>query len=435
MNKTVVLAVLTGLLSSGIRLSSPSVVMGGREASDRNDHSNAEQVAKLSDDCTMKDPLQDFTRIFISSHLRSQAGSGTAHDPYDGSTAEKFDAILRRRSEANQQNLVVCIGPGTFQTEGTYDFIINVPHKTARGFTLNKNWKVHGAGIGKTTLKLVSFFSNPPNLAKGTGAAVVLSTHGDSASGIEISDLSVDDNYSELKPLATQQGIAALNLEAIHLRADQGGHWIHRVSVTGSAGEVTEDFPVWISSVSNKSPFQNSGNIIEQITMSEWGGGKCTAITIANAVGEVRYNVVNGYQIAYGGWSLGKVSFHDNVATNTVYGFNIDSLENDGVRIHDNHIIHPQQYGMVIGGGGHYANFEVVDNTIEINAKSAIGILLNGNVTNALIERNTFIADPPVTQNLKAIVTKNRGNQGNIERSNQVLSGSDPAVRRPAPPH
>jgi hypothetical protein len=207
------------------------------------------------------------------------------------------------------------------------------------------------------------------------------------------------------------------------------------VSVTGSAGEVSEAFPVWIVSVSNKSPSQNSGNIIEQIIMSEWGGGKCAAITIANALGEVRYNVVNGYQIAYGGWSLGKVSFHDNVSTNTVYGFNIDSLENDGVRIQNNHVIHPQQYGMVIGGGGHYTNFEVVDNTIEINAKSAIGILLNGNVTNALIERNTFIADPPVTQNLKAIVTKNRGNQGNIERSNQVLSGSDPAVRRPAPPH
>src|SRR5260370_3694714 len=214
---------------------------------------------------------------------------------------------------------------------------MNVPHKTARGFTLNRGWKVHGAGADKTILKLAGFFADP---AKHTGVGMVLSTHDDGASGIEISDLGVDDNYPELKPAATQQGIKELNLEAIHLRADQGGHWIHRVNVVHSSGESNEVFPVWIASVNNKSSSANAGNIIEYVTMSGWGRGQCTAIAIANALGEVRNNAVDGYQIAYGGWTMAKDWFNDNVSTNSQYGFNIDSLQNDGVGLAKNRPMH-----------------------------------------------------------------------------------------------
>src|SRR5258708_7422514 len=82
----------------------------------------AQGAAERSTDCTAKSTPQGFSRIFISAdgaanRRGSQKGLGsTASDPYDGSTAEKFDTILRSRSEANQQNLIVCIGPGTFQT-------------------------------------------------------------------------------------------------------------------------------------------------------------------------------------------------------------------------------------------------------------------------------------------------------------------------------
>jgi hypothetical protein len=425
MNKSVaVLAVWIGLLSSAVNLPAQSSA----------DDYPSNQAAKLSSDCTVKELPQGFSRIFIAfkpiaskpaARLRNQGGSGTVNDPYDGSTAEKFDSILRGRSEARQQNLIVCIGAGTFQTEGTYDFIVNVAHKTARGFTLNKNWKIHGAGAGRTILKLISFFPNPPNLDKGTGVGVVFSTYDDSSSGIEISDLSIDDNYPELKPVATQQRISTLNLGAIQLRSDEGGHWIHRVNVVHAAGEINEAFPVWIYSVNSKAPSLNTGNIIEYVTMTGWSGGQCTAVAIANALGEVRNNAVDGYQIAYGGWTLGKVSFHDNLATNTDYGFNIDSLQNDGVIIQNNRIIHPRSWGIVVGGGGRYANFQIVGNTIALNSRSAVAIRLQGNVTNALIEKNKFIADPPVTaRDLKTIVTKRSGNQENIQRSNDVVNGN-----------
>ncbi len=416
LNRSIVVLAIIGMFGGCLLAQNPQGNASGEQ-----------KVLQLSSDCTVKSLPQGFSRIFIAfkpvgtAGATSKGGSGTVKDPFDGSTAEKFDTILRARSEASQQNLIVCIGPGTYETEGTYDFVVNLPHKTARGFTLNKNWKIHGAGIDRTILKLINFLPNPPGGKQGTGVNVVFSTHDDGASGIEISDLSIDDNYSELKTKAQQQGIGALNLNAINLRSDQGGHWIHRVSVSHSSGEINETFPVWIYSVNTKSPYINTGNIIENVTISGWGGGKCTAIAVAAATAEVRNNSVADYQIGYGGWSMGKMSFHDNIATNTAYGFNIDSLENEHVIITHNQIIHPREYGIVVGGGGHYANFEISDNTFQINSRSVTPILLQGNVTNAHIERNTFIAGSPAN-NIKTIVTKGRGNQANTDSGNKVVT-------------
>src|SRR5205085_6321460 len=69
---------------------------------------------KPARECASPGPAQGFTRIFIALRSDGRAGTGTASDPYDGSNEDKFDAILRARSEANQHNLIVCIGPGGF---------------------------------------------------------------------------------------------------------------------------------------------------------------------------------------------------------------------------------------------------------------------------------------------------------------------------------
>src|SRR5262249_6639500 len=153
----------------------------------------------------------------------------------------------------------------------------------------------------------------------------------------------------------------------------------------------------------NSTPADNRGNVIENVTMSHYGGGKCTAIAMANAVGEVRNNQVDGYQIGYGGWTMGPVWFHDNVATHTEYGFNIDSLNNDGVRIESNQIITPKKYGFVIGGGGVYRNFHIARNTVQIKDGGVIGLLFQGNVTESVIEENTFSAERSAGGNSIAI--------------------------------
>ncbi|MGH9512030.1 MAG: right-handed parallel beta-helix repeat-containing protein [Terriglobales bacterium] len=371
--------------------------------------------AQLIADCARDSPKT----IFIAIRKDGANGSGVKADPFDGSTKTKFDTILRDRAEARESGLIVCIGRGTFDTEGSYDYIIGVGHQGAMdhkyplaGFTVGKNWKIHGSGssgAGRTTLRLSDIYPYP---RKGIPlGATVVSTISDSASGVEISDLEIDDNYRAIPGNA--------NLAAISLRSDEGGNWIHRVNVINAEGRFSEAFPVLTMSVNfHEAPSKN--NVIEYVTMSHWGGGQCTAIAMANATGEVRHNQVNGYQIAFGGWALGPTSFRDNTAIDTEYGFNFDSDNNTGVIVQNNSIIHPQSYGIVIGGSARYSNFKILANTIEVNKNSVDAILLQGHVTHALISDNHFIADSRSIPFSKAIAFKGDGNNNNAYNSNHI---------------
>ena len=390
-------------------------------------------------------------RVYIA-FRNGQDGSGKSMaDARDGSTVTAFDTILRCYSEGcadpknpgkpvpKTENLIVCLGPGTFSTLGNYDFLINVPHTSAAGFTIGKGWKIHGAGKDKTTVKLSTYLpitgpQNPQGMPENTGVNLVFGTNSDGASGIEISDLTIDGNYPELKSRSRIQGLRYLGLDAIHLRSDLGGHWIHDVNIVnlstelGAINEHWEAFPVWIVSMDRSKPAQNRGNMIENVTMKQPFGDVCTAITVANATAEVRNNLVDGYQIGYGGWDLGETVFHDNTAINTEYGFNIDSLVNHGVRIEGNKIIHPRNYGFVVGGGGTFANFKFLNNTVQIDKSGVIGFVFRGNVTGATIVGNKIVADGSSGAHATAIRNLSSGgesgpNNGNMYQSNQIANG------------
>src|SRR5579864_7689983 len=159
----------------------------------------------ISQDCAVAAVPANFTRIYIGKPASGGSQSGTsAKDPLDGTTAQKFDTILRTIAEGNYptwgaqqnippQNLIVCIASGTFQTEGQYDtvFEFGPPPGSHRGFTVEKNWKIHGSGISRTTLQLASFV--PDNFVDNNGAPfaggrnVVLETRSETASGVEVS--------------------------------------------------------------------------------------------------------------------------------------------------------------------------------------------------------------------------------------------------------
>jgi hypothetical protein len=410
-------------------------------------------AAASSQDCTSEAAAlpKGVSRVFIA--LRSgKNGSGSSMaDARDGSTAAAFDTILRCYSEgcadpkspeksvAKTESLIVCLGPGIFSTLGSYDFIVNVAHTTPQGFTIGKGWKIHGAGKDETTVKLSAYLpindpKNLQNLPVNTGINLVFGTNSDGASGIEISDLTIDGNYPELKSRSRQQGVKALILDAIHLRSDLGGNWIHDVNVVNAAAEIGainvrwEAFPVWIASFDRSKLGQNRGNIIENVTMTRPFGGVCTAIAVANALAEVRNNLVDGYQIGYGGWDLGETVFHDNTAINTEYGFNIDSLVNNGVRIENNKIIHPRKYGFVVGGEGTFANFKFLNNTVQMEKSGNTGFLFRGNVTGATIAGNKLMADNSSGARATAIrnysVSRQSGpNRDNAYQSNQIAGG------------
>ena len=249
---------------------------------------------------------------------------------------------------------------------------------------------------------------------------LILGTYDLGSYGIEVSDLTLDDNYPALKSRYKTK----LQLQAIFIQSNRGQHWIHHIHVMNPAGELAEDFPIEIGSPA-PSPTESTGTIVEYVTLDHWGGGECTAIAIANSVSEVRYNTVIGYWGGYGGWQMSDVNFHDNSAIVTVYGFNVDSLHNKGVVITHNQIVHPQRYGIVIGGIGQFINFSISDNTITLAGTAPVspvfGFILQSNVSGARLTGNKIITDqsrrrPIFSQSTrKAITTTN-----NVFQSNQI---------------
>jgi hypothetical protein len=133
---------------------------------------------------------------------------------------------------------------------------------------------------------------------------------------------------------------------------------------------------------------------------------------------------VDGYQIGYGGWAMGPVVFRDNTAINTEYGFNIDSLANNGVRIEATKIIHPRKFGLVIGGGGTYADFQIVNNTIQLDKSDAIGLVFQGNVTRAVFSGNKVVADNSAGTRATAITNLTHDNSAGANHDNAYESNT-----------
>ena len=99
---------------------------------------------------------------------------------------------------------------------------------------------------------------------------------------------------------------------------------------------------------------------------------------------------------------------------------------NHGVRIENNKIIHPRKYGFVVGGGGTYANFKFLNNTLQIDQSGVIGFVFRGNVTGAVIAGNKILADNSSGAHATAIRNLSSGggaNSGNIYQSNQIANG------------
>jgi hypothetical protein len=274
--------------------------------------------------------------------------------------------------------------------------------------------------MDKTILKLTDLYFDPAMGKYLIGQ--IIGTYDLDSYGVEVSDLTLDTAYPALK----SQYRTGLQLQAIFLQSNRGRHWIHNIHVMNAAGEVAESFPVEIGSQSTSSG-ESSGNIVEHVTMNHWASGKCTAIAIVNASAEVRFNTVLGYYGAYGGWQMSDVHFHDNYAIETFYGFNIDSLENSSVVITRNQIVHPQSYGLVIGGIGHFANFSISDNVITMAntdpRNTRYGLIFQGNVTGARVIGNKIISDQsPASASIFGFYEKGTRNIGNVFQGNAISS-------------
>ncbi len=124
--------------------------------------------------------------VWIAKRTDGALGSGTADDPYNGSTAALFDSIMSSDAKVPAGSHVH-LGPGIFDTSG---FAVGV----TGGWQAKSGLKLEGGGIGVTTLRLANATAADKHYyvvghALNTGGSPVQPNRVDHCS---ISDLTID---------------------------------------------------------------------------------------------------------------------------------------------------------------------------------------------------------------------------------------------------
>ena len=264
--------------------------------------------------------------IWIALRTDGRAGSGTADDPFDGSTSAKFDALLRRFADAAHRvngrvlPLTIRLGAGTFLTMGSalgepwpVPYPGSPPYpRINSGWLMHSGWRLLGAGEGLTTIKLERWpqINDAPY---SYGHTVISSSDGSPGywgDDCEVAYLTVDCNWQNLQGRPPQ---SAVKLDAVVLSGDRVK--IHNVTAENAYGDIrsaTEGFTIAWTGVSTGIYFREngypdlghgvSGGEIKECHVRKWQGNYGVAIVAFSGSdgrgGVVRDNVVEGYHPA-----------------------------------------------------------------------------------------------------------------------------------------
>ena len=122
---------------------------------------------------------EPITRAYIAPRTDGQAGSGTPSDPFNASSAAKFDALVQRFNK----NAAIYYAPGVYYTEGW---------QAGQPQTANTNCYHVGAGIDKTIVRLAPDAFRRPG---GNGFVTLFACdYNQRADGFEVWNMTLDGN-------------------------------------------------------------------------------------------------------------------------------------------------------------------------------------------------------------------------------------------------
>jgi hypothetical protein len=118
--------------------------------------------------------------IWIALRTDGLPGSGTQTDPYDGSTPQKFDNVLRSCQGTNNLGIHL-VGTGPFQTD--------IRHT----WNVKSGWVISGDGMNVTTVQMVGSAAG-----QHYGFACLSSDPNVATDNVTITNLTVDCNWAEI---------------------------------------------------------------------------------------------------------------------------------------------------------------------------------------------------------------------------------------------
>lgn len=253
-------------------------------------------------------------KIFIGIRTDGQPGSGMLSDPFDGSTVDKFDAIMNDATKILPYSEIILL-PGVFYTRGW------TPTRDAVSWRLRPGCRLRGCGMFVTTLKLADasvpqvMYSMILARMHDFGARDTFFNPGavEYYNEIELSDLTLDADFLNQPANAGTPTIGTHGIEVYGMRCK-----IERVRFIhfGSGNGVSEAFVCGIG-----------------FPMAYGGWGDTYNLTIDSCVFEsIDYNTLPGgltYLAVLGGESLpdGSQAWNYNVA---IRNNQIDGKFSDG---------------------------------------------------------------------------------------------------------
>ena len=213
------------------------------------------------------------TNIWIALRTDLAVGTGTANDPFDGSTAAKFDALMSGFSP----NTRIHLGPGIFQTNGYAD-------EVGGGWQAKIGMKIVGSGIDVTTLQLAATATDAHFYAIGHVLSITTLEY------FEVADLTIDCNLANHSGASVACG--AVRVMGNHAR-------VRRIKVV-NWGTKSSSRPCFVIAVITSDPLSGVTGVtdcgIEESIAITPGSGNVGPVTLMHAGGsETAATNVSGF--------------------------------------------------------------------------------------------------------------------------------------------
>ncbi|MBX3745906.1 MAG: right-handed parallel beta-helix repeat-containing protein [Verrucomicrobiae bacterium] len=311
------------------------------------------------------------TNAFWLQPGRTPGGSGSQSDPWIVSQPEDFDARLR----AIPTNSVITLLPGVFETYGS-----GAPGQP--GFFVKNGWTVQGAGIHRTTVRLVGCILDQ-HPGSGVGR-VFFSGWGPGVERVVLRDLTVDCNERGVR---ARMKADDLTLSAVFLMGRE--HRVERIKAINALGRRTlpggnpECFVIALSPRDDST--DATGYFVEDCEVSSFAGGSVTAIALLGtggrngATGALRRNRVvlggTGGEFGFSAYGAGGFVIEHNVTRQAARAFNWDTAApGRDLTIRNNQFLQCTGWALTLGGGG---DSIVEDNVIELAGPNALGVQIS----------------------------------------------------------
>jgi hypothetical protein len=336
--------------------------------------------------------------IWIAVRADGLPGTGTQADPYDGSTVDKFDALMYGFRYAS--NLGVHLGPGVFRSAATHLWYVR------------PGWVVEGTGMYTTTVQLAGDASTL------SGAVCFRSDPNMSTDNVMITNLTIDSNWPELSQTAPPGAGGEKNFKATAVALFGSNNLLDHVrsiNEYGSAANHKEPFDLFLGGPKTG---DGTNNVIQYCRVEQPQGNYGAAIGLAGWRNSYPYYRITNSKVVYctvvgintglvNGFTSGGVNLADiqncqvdsNAFTDCFGAAYSDTGAIDGLEVTNNTVIRGWQAVGFANTDLPKQNIVVSGNNFSIQNRvpggGSYGFVTSlGTVTNITVNNNTITFDP-----------------------------------------